>query len=421
MAEGRPEIRPTELESKKIDKLVEKNKEELGEFDIVPVDEAGFLLQRKELKPMAGNDWVFLDYDDTLAATTEIKQDRLSLYKEYLNQEPGLTVSEENVQRVMDITDNFSRWEEKPGEGKHYHVGAHMSALTWATEQLKSHPQKNLDHLIERVKQAFERIKAQLKENGGQESEDPFYFRGKKLILRTKRPWSRKVEEIFEQTMFNPPLYEETVDATKETGEPTRSIHRFNVGVFTYGEPQYQLSKVFNLLKSHPDLPISQIWLTRKPKGEFVEELIKTKAVQETELDYVPTELEDYPGESLSPPSGYPLGETPHTMVIFDDDPKQLSNVLSSNEFLRENSGAKFLAVRSRQESTKAENREWNVKAPYNEVDFTSREYLSRDIANIFRINRYLAMRENYSEDHPRLVAEKEHLKKLGVNIRELK
>ena len=220
MAEDRPEVHQAEIESRKIQTLVEKNKEELGEFDIVPVAEAGFLIQSKELKPMAGNDWVLLDYDDTLAATTEVKQDRLSLYKEYLVQELGLLITDADIQKLMSATDKFSRWEENMGEGKDYHAGAHMSALTWATEQLRNNSHQNLSGVIEDILHTLDRIKNQLETEQAQDSEDPFYFKNRRLVLRTKRPWSRKIVEIFEQTMLNPPLYEETIEATKETGKP---------------------------------------------------------------------------------------------------------------------------------------------------------------------------------------------------------
>lgn len=406
-------------ESAKVSKVIEGSQEKLGGFDIIQVGESGFLIQNQALKPMAGNDWVLFDYDDTLAAYTEVKRDRYSLYKSYLSDDLGMSIFDEDVDRVMKATDEFSRWEERQGEGKHYHAGAHMSALTWATELLKEHT-GDINEAIHFVEEKLGEIKGQLSDEAQPERNDPFYFNNRRFILRTKRPWSKKIEAIFQETMLNPPTYEESIGAMSEIGEPVTSIHRFNVGVFTYGEPSFQLRKVLKLMEDNPDLPISQIWLTRTPKGEFIQDLLETKAVQKTELDYVPPELEDYPGDSISPPSGYPLSQTPHTLVMFDDDPKQLSNILAANDYLRDNSGAEFVVVRSIRERTKAQHRDWEVASAYGEIDFASERQLSSDVANIFRLNRFLTMSKNFPPDHPRVIAEKNYLEKAGVNMQEL-
>lgn len=420
MAESAPEITLSEIESRKIGKLVERKRESLGSFDIAPVGDSGFLLQSQEQKPMAGNDWVLFDYDDTLAAYAEAKEDRMKLYIQYVIDTISPEIPNEIAKKLLKSTDQFSRWETKQGEGRHYHVSAHMSALTWATEYLRDHMNEDVSEIASTIETKLYNIKKQLTDNTKPEKNDPFYFKNNKLILRTKRPWSRKIENIFQKTVFNPPLYEESIEAAKKIGKLKSSIHRFNVGIFTYGEPYYQLEKVLNLMEKHPTLPISQIWLTRIPKGKFIQDLLETKTVQQTELDYIPPELEDYPGESLSPPSGYPLSQTPHTLVMFDDDPKQLSNILASNDYLKEKSGAKFVVVRSTRAKTKAQHHDWKISSTYGEIDFTSQKHLSTDVANIFRINRLLTMSKNYPSNHPKIIAEKNYLEKMGFNIQQL-
>jgi len=415
-----PQNQP-EVERRKIEKLVEKYRESLGGFDLVQVGDSGFLLQSERLRPMAGGDWVLFDYDDTLVATTEVKQARLDLFTKHLEQKLGYSVSREVTSKVMEVSDRLSRWEEKQGEGEQYHAGAHMSALTWAVDVLSKTSPEDLDNTLNDIGNSFTRIRSQLDEGGESGSGDPFYFKDRKLILRSKRPWSKDIEEIFLQTAINPPVYEESVTAAKEAGEPVWSIHRINVGVFTYGEPYYQLLKVFELLNEHKSLPISQVWLTRRPKGEFIEALVKTSAVRKTELQYVPPELEEYPGESLAYPSGYPLGETPHTMVMFDDNPNELQNILKSNEFLKEKSGATFVAVRSRRPGTKAEKREWTVISPYGEIDFTSRTYSGKEVSKIFKINRFLMMRGSLGAEHPRVKRAIQELEGIGVDTKRLK
>lgn len=415
-----PQSTAVEVEERKIEKLVENNKEKLGNFDIVNVNDAGFLLQSERLKPMAGNDWVLFDYDDTLAATTGVKRDRMFLFKNFLEKRLGGPIKEEDVSKVMSLTDKFSRWQEKPGEGETYHAGAHMSALTWAIEKLSLLGNKKAEALSE-IDTTLTRIKLQIDGNGETRQDDPFYFRDRKLILRSKKPWSEEIEEIFQQTMINPPIYEEVIEAAKEAVGLADSIHRTNIGVFTYGEPYYQLLKLFKLLEKYPNFPISQIWLTRKPKGEFIEELVKTGSNKKTELQYVSPELEEDLGESLSFGSGYPLGETPHVIVMFDDNPNELQNILKSNKFLKEKSGATFVAVRSRRPGTKAEKREWTVINPYGEIDFTSQTYSGSEIAKIFNINRFLVMRMNLGIEHSRVKLAAQELESLGVDTKGLK
>lgn len=405
-----------QTEAKRIGILLEKNKEELGNFDMVPVGKVGYILQNERQKPMAGNDWVFFDYDDTLVATTEVKERRLELYRIYL-EKLGIQMSEEQAGKIVEMTDGFSRWEENKGEGKLYHANTHMAALQWATNTFRE-SQNKTDVTITDLQGHLDRIKTQLIQNQQPQENDPFYFRSKdeKFILRgTDKMWSKDIEDIFMQTMINPPQYEETITAAKETGQPRDSIHRTNLGIFTYGDPYYQLLKVFELMKQHPDFAISQIWLTRGPKGDFIVETVKTKATSKLEQDYVPAELEEYPGEGLAYGSGHVLGQTEHVVVMMDDNPKELSSILSANDYLKENTKSSFVVVRSKRAGTKEQNREWQVNTPYGELDFTSHSFLPRDISNTFLINRYLNIKSRLGDQHPNTLRLQNELKKRGV------
>src|SRR5258708_3464053 len=75
MTESLPQPSPLEVESRKINSLVEQYKEKLGPFDVVPVGEVGFVVQPKRQLPMARNDWFMFDYDDTLRATAEVNRE----------------------------------------------------------------------------------------------------------------------------------------------------------------------------------------------------------------------------------------------------------------------------------------------------------------------------------------------------------
>ncbi len=406
-----------QTELKRINILVDKNKEELGNFELVPVGDAGYILQAERQKPMAGNDWVFFDYDDTLVATPEVKDRRLDLYKAYLKKS-GIQMTEEQTAKVVDMTDKFSRWEEKEGEGKLYHANTHMTALEWATNTVKNN-QESVDEAIVNLQASLDRIKSQLTQEQKPHDTDPFYFRSKdkKLVLQgVGKMWSKDVEDIFMQTMINPPQYSETLEAAKDKEQPVTSIHRTNLGIFTYGDPYYQLLKVYELMKKHPDFPVSQIWLTRKPKGEFIVEAVKEGSTGKFEQDYIPPELEDSPGEGIAYGSGYVLGQTPHVLVMMDDNPKELSSILSANEYLKKNTRSEFVTVRSRRYGTKEQNREWSVSTKYGELDFTTQYFSPIDIQNTILVNRYLTTRSNLGDQHENTIRLKNQLKTRGVS-----
>lgn len=431
--EGETEIPSSNLEPlplneapdlRRISNLTEQYKDRLGEFEILPVGQAGFLVQSKKQLPMAGNDWFFFDYDDTLRGTSEVKSKRLELYKDYA-QSQGIEVDDSLLEKIMADTDKFSRWEDTEGGGSTYHANTHLSALHWATEKLKASDADDQDKTIQEIDQTIQRIKGELDEETAPLADDPFLFRDKKFVLRSNiwfqngqlTPWSKELGDLFMQTMINPPDYPETIQAVREVGGPRDSIHRTNIGVFTYGDPYYQLLKVFELMEKNPDLPINQLWLTRVPKGKFIDELIKTKATQKVDMQYAqPTLGGDSLEEDMSMGSGYPLGEFSHFIVIMDDNPKELNSIRSANELFAENTGAKFVVVRSRRNGTKESEKEWVMDTPYGEVDFRDKEFTGKDVALILQTNRYLSYKAQYGEESPRVQAMANTLRELGAD-----
>ena len=404
-------------ETDKLRILIEKYKDLLGNFDLVPVGASGFMLQSHRQKPMAGNDWVFFDYDDTLVATTAIKEELLNLYTSHL-ESSGIQLTTQQAKRVMDLTDKFSRWEEQDGAGRIYHANAHMIALEWVTQILKKN-NRNYDEIISIIQEKLETIKLQLTQELSKNEDVPFYFNqsNKKLILRsTNHIWSKDIEQIFMNTMINPPQYTETIQGAIEIGKFSDSIHRTNLGVFTYGDPYYQLLKTFELLTQQPDLAISQIWLTRRSKGDFIIQAAETKAAQHLEQEYVPAQLEDYEGESMSHGGGYVLSQATHTITMLDDDPRQLSAILESNEYLEQNTGAQFVVIRSVRQNTKEQHKEWHVSTQYGELDFTAQTLLPNDIHTIILINRFINTRARLGNENPKTTQLLEELQQKGIS-----
>lgn len=404
-----------QLEEKKLQSLIEKYRDRLGGFDLVRVENAGYILQSQRQKPMAGGDWIFFDLDDTLIAYSAAKGDRLQQYTDYLL-ETGIELSEAQAEKILKLTDAFSRWEEDSRTGKLYHANSHMLALQWATQLLGG--SSNYDETIALIELELARMKGSLSEPNDSKATDPFTLSSetRKLSLNgLQHLWSKKIESIFMGTTVNPSSYDVVLQAGIAAGTPNDSIHRTNAGVFTYGDPYFQLLKTFELLEKNPDLALSQIWLSKIPKGAFIVETAKQGATQAFPQDYVPTELEEYPGEGISYGSGYVLGNAHHTILMVDDDPRQLDSILESNAHLEKHTGAQFMGIRSKQPNTKMLHREWQVTTTHGELDFTSTSFSPSDIQAVFLINLLISRRSRLGDDHADVAKLKKRLNELGV------
>lgn len=414
-------------EERGLSNLIDRYSEKLGGYEIHQVGDAGYLLQSKNQIPMAGNDWFLFDYDDTLRGTTEVKEKRLDLYKDYARS-VGVQVPDDVLQHLMETTDKFARWEDTEGGGSSYHANTHMSTLHWVTENLKSVTEEKSEEAVSNIEGRLQRIKTEIEGGSQQQEDDPFYFRDNKFILKSKfwypegvlTPWSDGIKDLFMQSMMNPPDYPASVQAMGEIGQPKDSIHRVNMGIFTYGQPYYQLLKVFELLKENPDTPINQIWLTKVPKGRYIEELVTSGVNRETQMEYVSSTI---PGGSLdseeggiSMGSGYPLGEHPHVMVMMDDNPKELNSILDTNKFLAEKTGASFAVVRSRGGGGRETDKEWAVNAPHGEIDFRNKKFTAQEVALTLKATRYLNYKGNLGPENPRVKAMEAELRELGAD-----
>lgn len=412
-------------EERGLSNLVDRYSEKIGGYEIHPVGESGFLLQSEKQLPMAGNDWFLFDYDDTLRGTTEVKSKRLELYVDYARS-LGIEASEEDLKHLVDATDKFARWEDVDGGGNAYHANTHMSTLHWATERLKSSKESDPEGVIDEIDATLARIKGELTSEGETQEGDPFHFRDNRFVLKSNfwfedgvfTPWPDGIKDIFMESMINPPDYPASIQAMKEIGHPSDSIHRVNMGVFTYGQPYYQLLKVFELLEQNPDIPINQIWLTKVPKGEFIRDLIESGANRKTQLEYVASSM---PGGSLgseeggiSMGSGYPLGEHPHVLVMMDDNPKELNSILGTNEFLSQETGASFAVVRSRGGGGRETDKEWVVDGPNGEIDFRTKEFTAKEVALTLESCRYMNYEAKYGPENPKVVNMRQRLERMG-------
>lgn len=314
-------------------------------YDITPVGDVGFVLRMGEHPVQAGNDWVFFDLDDTLIAYSQAKEARLGAYQEYA-QERGLRLDGPTAEHVLEITDSFSRWNE--GGEEMYHVDAHKTALFWATSELRDTDPETVEERLKGIGDQLVLVKTGLTEPVELGEDIPFHFEKNKLVLKETSAASEDIDKVFE-TMVKPPIYGDVLDVMTKIGGNTEDNLRPGLGIFTYGEPVFQLQKVLELMKAQAHegraLPLAQIWLTKTPKGKFVEALSHPSGEGQTVDRKNQNEV---------------LGDLPHVVLLVDDNPKELESLIQASQGLQEEFGVRFAAMRLRKEGTKTTKRDWN-------------------------------------------------------------
>ncbi len=383
-------LSPQRIEERKIEAILEQYKEATGDaYDIIPVGEVGYILQSREHTPTPERDWFMFDYDYTLAQVNEAKERRFKLYKEHTTN-LGINASDEQLERAIKITDKFARMDVIPGKGESYSPGAHAVALDWATKRLQAAASTDAyDDVLTKTDQDLKRIREQLPntdEDGAvtapkntRLADDPFYFRSEDhRLVTSKDPWAKGIEKTISQTVSNPELYTETVEAASRVGQRQGEAEESNLGVFTFGHPDNQITKVLRLIAREPDFRPNQIWLSKVRKGEFLKELVKLQSQKDAMV---------FNGRAHV----NPLSKDEHIIVVMDDNKKELNSILEANPTVRENSGALLSVVRSTRPGTKTGREEWAVEAPNENVDFSREDLTADDAKHILQHSRTMA------------------------------
>jgi len=310
-------------------KLLTDNESTLGPSEIMAVGEAGFLVRLGNRPLVEGNDWVLYDLDDTLIAYSQAKGIRLKSYQQYLK-ETGLSLEADDCASLLDLTDGFSRWEQEGVEM--YHIDAHKMALDWATQVVRSAPEGAKHETVLQLQTQFERIKAD-----GLAESDPFTFQGDQLTLKEGSARAENLEGVF-RSMIEPETYGDALESLVEVGTNNTDEPQINTGIFTYGEPVFQLQKIVELIKTRTargeSTPVSHIWLTKVPKGTFLKQL-----------------AEDNVSEVFGP--------EPHVLLLVDDNPKELDNFFEAGSPKATIESTRLGVIRSVREGTKAEGNQW--------------------------------------------------------------
>ena len=317
-------------------------------FVIRSIGEVGYVLESSKNIWHPDYNACLFDYDDTLVGTTVVKVKRDELFLEHLKAR-GITIDDIQAKSIMNITDIFSRWKEKATNKEIYHGNAHMAALGWSVKQLIAKKTEfTVEEIIQYIKETLERIRKQLEGGDTFQKEDPFRIRDTdRFVLNgMEHMWPKEIAEIaLMKTMINPPHYQETIDAARIISDG-RHDHNINLGIFTFGEPKYQLPKVKTFMEHNPKLNISQIWLTRIPKGEFLSQV-----------------REQYSARRF---------------LVVDDSPKELDII--GREHLKTPDHVHFLPVRSIRERSKECCNPWEKSEGHLVLDFKD-PVSGRDVA----------------------------------------
>lgn len=292
---------PTEMQESGVDKsedihmrrVREKYKDQLGAFEINPIDEngenLGYVLKNKD-NPAIDGAWILSDLDDTLIGTQEVKPQMEQQFFTYFRN-LGLDLAKEQVSGIVKTTDKFARWQEiEDGSHDYYHPIAHGIAIQEVKDALleakKSGNIASLDQVLEEVYENMNRIKLQLETGAEPEPGDHFRFnKDKKFVIKRLPPWDDDIARIFMQTKVTPPEYEKNINAITEDGEvvehPQGKVFSVNKGIFTSGIPSFQLEKLAQLIIKHPELKFNTLLFTKVGKGDFLRRFIEQEGIRD--------------------------------------------------------------------------------------------------------------------------------------------
>lgn len=339
-----------ERDWRNIQTLLDANELTRDRYEVQAVGEAGYAVRLLETPVVRGNDTVLLDLDDTIIAYSEARKVRLLAY-EYFTKAADLDLDAEACGQIMGLTDVFARWIGPDGRDT-YNLTAHMASLGWMSAQLQTLPPEA------RTPAAIEALSNQLSAAKQPETASalpaklPFVF-DSQFILTDPEIVSPAITKVFEP-MLQPERYQDSVDAMRHFSETAGGGQQVNQIILTYGTPEFQLAKCLALLDAQAvagkPLAVSQIWLTRKPKGDFIAALGRS--------------LEDPAEAAEGGVAQEVFGHTPHAMILVDDAPSDLTSFENPSDELPPLPLTALASLRYRRLGTKRGNDPWQPHRP---------------------------------------------------------
>ncbi|HLE48525.1 MAG TPA: hypothetical protein VI819_00620 [Patescibacteria group bacterium] len=273
------------------------------DVEVIPVGELGYVIHDKKVPYVAEAPVMCLDFDDTAATTTADKKnckDRLL----DLGIPDDLVAYCDQISRV-DFGDR----------GKIYEPELDQRLLSMVLAEGSTSLSPEL------------KIKLDVARDRMLETRDLEQY-----------PINETVKQIYQETRYHSTLYPDTTETILrlKAGE----VRPSNMVIFTYGDPEFQLTKVLPLIDAKVGL--NQVWLTKGRKGDFFKKMIEGNTLQGVPLKYTYDETERGMGVKFA--------DWRVLVILFDDDPSQVANF---NKIANEEGILGLATVRVRREGVK--------------------------------------------------------------------
>lgn len=264
----------------------EKREIVLAGFDTSTIGRDGYQLKNKTISLKEEN-VVFFDWDDTAVPTTQfIKGINSKIIDIFRNNFPDVKGSD--IFKILEAADKFSKQKQNI-----YKMERKVKFLCFVIKCLSDGSKKTANKIIELANAESLKI-----------DDNALFYNEIKSIL----------EKIYDAPVFNEILY--------FIKNKPASI---KLGIFTFGDPVFQLNKITKFLKQNPEIKIDYIWLTKILKSSFIKCILKGNYISDKQW------------------------------IIIDDSPPELLEL----DFLAGNieNGVKMVPIRSVRPNTKNENK----------------------------------------------------------------
>ena len=229
------------------------------DYKLTSIGNQGYLLHSG--KPSKSTKLVLFDLDDTLVDLSLKKQERLEQLHTFLERYLGIEISREISDDISTKINAKSKFKDDPQTEEVLHISEDLTVLSWYYAQLKKAIDKG--ETIEEVREKLDTILA------GKDDIHPFSYEDEKLVINKEIQDIPELEDIYMNSIFQPvpfPIFSDVLDGKAGS---------FDWGIFTFGDPYFQLYKIYNTLRMYANDFPRIIFLTRSMKKPFLEKIIR--------------------------------------------------------------------------------------------------------------------------------------------------
>ncbi len=274
----------------------------LGKTELVEVGDRGWLIHLLETPRRPNATILSLDFDDFLVDSLSAKAKLVQRLTSYLVAQQQMATQGALTQRpptnsdlaqnlaplaaeLAKLSDTFARWSNGNDQEKTYHSEAQAAALAWGLEQLVERFQQKGDALktLKQLSLTLEQINPDLTAANPRLPLD-WFFIGNKLITPTyPESQLQTSQRLIMETLVKPDPQIGVISGVSQL----ITEQSFTPMLFSGGAPPFQLMKIGEFLKTHPNLRPAMIALAKSDKGSFLQEA--TSEILNKDVDKSPT------------------------------------------------------------------------------------------------------------------------------------